>query len=283
MNPLLQSYYDFRLHSQVMKLKLNKEFMEKRLTPKYRKHDNLVIIVNGPSLNKMMDKAASHTQCDYMFMNGGCHLDLFEQVKPQFHVMVDPAFFTRKEDQDEIHYCTSKKTMETFNYKVAWPICLIRIPKGNPIISLNENFINSAYLSPIVLLPDDVKKYKVLYDSNFIVPTCQNAGHVAIFSGIMMGYKNIYIYGLDFDFIKNYYVDADNHIHVYTDHSFGERFDEDITLEGVNMMEQMDHEYTAYRAFYFDKAYAELCGTKIINCNTNSMIDCFEKAKMEVH
>ena len=108
------------------------------------------------------------------------------------------------------------------------------------------------------------------------MPECMNVVNFAIMSGIIMGYKNIYLYGIDHTFSAQLFVNDENIVcsreqHVYNSNPV-------IFELPQSTMSSILHNMS--RAFYIHKKlekYSNHVGVKLINCTRGSFVDAYER------
>ena len=261
-----------------IKLLTSTNFNSLKLTTIKERKDNLVIIGNGPSVLNCMKYIKEKENCDYMVVNlFPVKNENFLSIKPKYWCSIDNCFFDMKGNR-------GNDVIELKNFlekNVNWPFILIT-PWG-----LNQNIDNkfvverkintNAYkgdISPIIA------NYML---NNRMCIGLMNVAVAALYAGIIMGYKRIYIYGIDMTFFKDFFVDENNHIVVYEKHFYGTKKIDYTTLydevkeKGILRVFETNSE--AFRQFKRMRQFADLVGVKIINCTPGSYVDAFVRGK----
>lgn len=122
----------------------------------------------------------------------------------------------------------------------------------------------------------DVNKYsKKFLEKNLMAPSFINVGIMALYVGIQLGYKEIFLHGADFSFFKTLSVNERLEVEMEDAHFYGT---EQVSKE-CNMREHMKCVEEAISHFYIMQEYAKAEHVKIINMSDESMLDCFERYK----
>jgi hypothetical protein len=102
---------------------LNVRYLFRKTHYPKRKYDSIQVLGNGPSLKDDIPKIlAKRENAAVMVVNTFASTDLFEQLKPEYYVLVDPAFFSPSKRE------RIKKVQETTSYalieKTKWEMNL---------------------------------------------------------------------------------------------------------------------------------------------------------------
>ncbi len=263
-------------------LSTDSEFRKYKVTSRNVKGRDLVILGNGPSLQKCMDEIKSYRNCDYLTVNlFPIKSEDFFEIKPKYHCMTDLCFFdengTRGSDVVEL-----KKTLKE---KIDWSMELITPYGISHDISIENRNIERRFLN------SNAHKFKItpfiskVMTQNILMPQSINVVISSIYAGIIMGYKRIYVYGIDMSFFKDFYVDDENHIVVYERHFYGEK-KVDYTIQQQQMREKgilfvFETNALAFKGFKDIAKMAEFCDVDVINGTPGSYVDAFKKIKRE--
>lgn len=131
----------------------------------------------------------------------------------------------------------------------------------------------------------------VNYAKRGLVCPSVDTGSASLWIAIQLGYKVIYIHGLDYPMLNSVKVDKNNKIaRSEYDHSkllrrWDEKLEESLlvsdrylnTVGKDNMEAMLLREHRRWLAVYNIKYYADCVGAKIYNMSVNSGVDCFEK------
>ena len=240
---------------------------------KGKKRKVLHIIANGPSTQKSIYKV-DEIGGDVMMVNYASESPFFEKYKPKYLCLADPNFFTKKVSVYNREY---KKRLWNVLNEVNWKMNIIipnyaeKIQKINNrnigILVCNVNNIEMEYCE---------LKYK-LYLKNKISPIFQNVAIEALYSALQLGYKEIYIHGLDFDMVRTIRVDENNVYTTATNHYYEKK--ETIVNEKNKVYLEFENILISLKQFYDLRKYADRLNCNIVNMSQYSLIDAFDKYK----
>ncbi len=234
----------------------------------------LRILGNGDSLKSVVD---SMTQdCDYMVMNAHILHPSYLELKPQYYVLADPAFFHPRKSYDgtAIVQCILKETN--------WPMILF-VPweHAHDVKLQSSEWVTIQYVNQSAYHgPEQYREY--VYEHNLAMPEVNNVLASAIYLAIYMGYKNVELYGVEHSWTRDLYVSENNHTCIRDSHFFDrEDVEANVIIDGAGRPMKF-HEVLRLYADYFPaywelRALADKHGCKIINCTPNSFIDAFER------
>lgn len=209
------------------------------------------------------------------------------KLRPRYIALCDPIYWggTSSVTLDEgIRNETYDKTKEMLE-SITWKCYLLT--------TIHEKFIiNNPYVEIIRMNATEINTnsnwdYK-LYRRNYANPGIRNVGQLAIYSGITLGYKEIGILGMDFDFIKNIHCDKDCRLWDFAEHSYdkGESskvityLDNKGNINGSVLAKYFYEYYRTLSSFGKLNLYAKNENCEIINYSVDSLLDCFKKQKI---
>jgi hypothetical protein len=102
----------------------------------------------------------------------------------------------------------------------------------------------------------------------------QNVLIAALLLAIHSEYKHIYLMGAESDWMRNIWVDEQNHLRLNDTHFYGAN---DRVIP-VKMHELCMSLYYTFKAYTDIAAYSNHCGITVYNATPLSFIDAFEKA-----
>ena len=247
----------------------------------------MVIIGTGPSLNKTLELYEQQLhEADCMMVNFSARTPLFEQIRPAYYLMVDPGFL----DEDDID--VTNALIDDLRAKTSWPMTvimpdLLKVWDKSKELLLNGNINILYYNNKWSNIPQE--KLFEAWDKNIIDPPAQTVLNAAIWLSVYWGYKETYIVGADTSFIQDIYVgQKDNILYTMDRHYYDndEVFPQDVEPEkqgrpfGMTMERLLNAVYTMFKSYRELRGYAEWKGVKIYNASEYSMIDCFERKKL---
>lgn len=261
------------------------------LPKRERKGDKIVVIANGPSLNKTVElykQELQDTEC--VMVNFSASTPLFELIKPAVYVMEDPGYI----HPHEYDIKPIKTLVEDIVSKTQWPMTIVlpqsfRLWWANEVLQKNPNItIMFTYDGWHHYEEDEL--YKAL-DNNHIMAPGQTVTTKALWLGIYWGYPEVYLVGADTSFLADAHVDQCNNAlftydsHFYTNNmvyrEIGEydkqsrRYLKETFGELITDVKIMFDEYNLLNE------YAKWKGVKIYNASEFSWIDVYERKKLK--
>lgn len=253
--------------------------------------DKIIVIGNGPSLNKSIelykDEILKHDRICVNFFGSS---DFYEELKPNIYVFADPAFFWIPDNQKE----SMKRLFNNIISKTTWPLQII-IPsgaKGAPmeaILLTNKNIKIDYYNSDNQEI-GRMTKFEA-WDKNLISAPAQTVLNTCIYLGLFWNFPEIYLIGADTSFLESLLVDqetnelytADKHFYnndcIYADKTL---FDS-LSRRKINsdLAEEIRTIYVIFKLYKEMAEYAQYKGLKVYNACEYSWIDAFERKKLK--
>ena len=245
----------------------------------------IVLLANGPSLSKELPELivrGDHLTHDVLAVNYFACDAAFEVVRPKYYVLSDPTFFRRRSDWQRV-----EALYETLDRKVAWPMNLY-VQFYNP-----DRFDYRSRLSNphIRIVPFHSLLYRGFPSWGFRLfrhgigsgnygTVIQNGEFIAM----LLGYRELHLYGVDHTFFDGLCVDGENRVCVRS----GYFYDAVPKLKplSINSLDPPKpytmHEYLAEKAELFRghevlAGYADRLGVRIVNHTACSLIDAYER------
>ena len=253
-------------------------------------HDKqrMVVIGTGPSLNKTMELYGDRLgDYDCLMVNFSARTPLYEKIRPQYYMMADPGFLHNQNVRESVD-----KLVVDIRNKTTWPMTVVmsdrlKLWDGGARMSQNKN-ITVLYYSTKWTEAKNKELFRV-WDKNKGYPPAQTVLTTCVWFSIYQGYKETYLVGADTSFIQDIYVGQNDNVlytidrHYYQNQDVcpselekekgGRKFDTD--MEGI-----LSDVHTMFKEYKLLKRYAEWKGVSIYNASEYSMIDCFERKKL---
>lgn len=253
-----------------------------RNIPLIKRSGAVWILGNGPSLKiQLKENIDIFKRHELICVNHMADSKYFEILKPEYYVMIDPAFY-QDEKQLSLYLRNIRNvTLSNLVKKVQWDMYLY-LPKNAQnscriieYLSENKN-IKIKYISTCEFYGFQfIKKY--LLDHQMCNFCCINVLVVCLYVAIHMGYTNITLFGADHTWHKNLYITDDNRVAIYDSHFYGEK--KKIVLE-YDLGTILRNISAALKSYYEINKYAlEKC-VYIYNATPGSYIDAFQRVKI---
>ncbi len=242
--------------------------------------DNLVVLGNGPSLNTLYSNNKSFlSEKDIIVTNDFARSELFNTIKPSFYVIADPAFFN--DDAPDIIKQRSNAIFEKLN-KAVWPI-FVFVPfkyKKYTKEKIHNPKIEVFYFNHTPC-SGFTNVLNFLFDKKLGMPYLKNILIAALMLGIQLKYKNIYLWGVDHDWMKYMTLNKDGILCLESHHFYSNKKSEPTIWykEGKipwKVDEALFSMAKMFSGYYIVSKYAKKKQVTIINQTPNSMIDAFE-------
>lgn len=252
--------------------------------------EKLIIIGNGPSLNKTMERYRSiiqKTPC--LMVNYSATTPMYEDIKPRYYVMSDKDWLNEEDGPD---FTSIKRCVSAIVNKTQWPMILV-LPacfrNWWAIKEFNKNTNISVLIdeSNWVLLPED--KLFAAFDQNRICPPSYTVLTYSLYLSLYWGYKETYLVGADTTFTQMVYVgQKDNLLYSVDTHFYDNKDVYPVEYEPErngrryqgNMESYTEMCYNVFYEYHLLARYAQWKGVKVYNASEFSMIDCFERKKL---
>ena len=233
----------------------------------------LIVMGNGPSLRQTMAESAEALRLsDTVAVNFAANAAEFFELKPRHYVLADPHFFTSADPN-------VSRLWENLA-KADWPMTL-HIPAGRecPVDNIEVQRFNMTPGEGIDRLVHP------LYERGLAMPRPRNVLIPAIMEGIRDGYEDIYIVGADHTWPHTLYVDDANRVVTVQPHFYEDNKKElnrvAEVYSGLHIHDVLGSMVVAFRSYHHIRRYADARGVRVINCTPGSLIDAFERGKLE--
>lgn len=243
----------------------------------------LYILGNGPSL-KEISSQIDRDKVDLCAVNDSIITDLYLTLKPEMHVFLDPLYFMQEGRDSNVDLVD--KVLYTIENVIDWPLKII-VPFSASRAFLQRCQLNKQitiqYFNPQSWFFHSVKLNKFsyfLYNHNFIMPKPQNVMIASIYCAIRLGYKKIFLYGVEHSWLKYTYVTKGNLVCLTDRHFYGKNDRPWAYPDGkpMKLFELLERLASTFKAYFELRYYADYLGdVRIINKTDNSFIDAFEK------
>lgn len=258
--------------------------------PKFERQSNrMVVIGNGPSLNKSIELYADQIkEADSIMVNFSPKTDLFEQIKPSVYMLIDPGYYSLSDKWRE----SLLELYEAIVTKTKWPMYVVmpRLAIGSPAAErFKENLnIKMLFYNDRDVKPNNMSQFEA-WDKNLICPPGQTVLNAAVWLSIYLGYEETYLIGADSSFVADLHVDQETNVlysidsHFYSSKQVKlEDYDEKNHRRtfGTKLHEEYFTAGVALRDYWDMREYAEWKRVKVYNASEYSWVDAFERKKL---
>ena len=251
--------------------------------------NEIVILANGPSLNKMIEKHGSFLENkECICVNFFPTTNKYDELKPRFTILSAPELW--RETAPDNFRELSTNLFSAMRDKTTWQMIFF-IPcearkweKWKEIIKTNKN-ISICYYNNT---PVEGWKWlsHLLYDLKCGMPRPQNILIPSIHILLAIGYKKIYLWGADHSWLKEISVDDQNNALVNQKHFYDENASKPATMHKAGTGKRRLHEILykfmkSFESYFVLRNYAEYKNASVINNTPGSFIDAFTKERLE--
>jgi hypothetical protein len=248
-------------------------------------HPELVILANGPSLR---DDLAEHPDFfagkQLMCVNQFVLTDYYEQLKPQWYILLDIGFFVGKTIPRVAE--ARERVKEAFIRKTTWPLTLFC-----PVEGRNSHFhrdlaasgipVNFVFINRTVVDGNRPVRHW-LYRLQLGMPAPQNVLIGALMASISAGFREIVILGADHSWHQGLEVGPDGRLvsaenHFYDAKPWKVAVEHPETFERATIHDYFFNLYRTFRSYHLIREFAESQKVKIVNASRVTFIDAFER------
>lgn len=241
---------------------------------------DLTILGNGPSLKKDIDLALERDNQDFAALNYFALTDLFLGVKPRWYFFMDSTFFSDSKKNRRIDDVI--RMYEIFNTLVNWEMTIV-IPSHSLNAFKRFSKLSNPHINVLGINAIGAKGTSSflhwLYKRNWSLPTPQNVTILAIYAGINLGYKNIYLFGVDHSFIQGICVDEENRLCLKWEHFYDNHIEVKPVVDSSGGSPSIAEELLTVAITFHShedlRSYSDKVGCRIINCTRGSFIDSY--------
>jgi hypothetical protein len=240
------------------------------------------IVGNGPSLKKM-DLSKIHDELTFTVNNIMFNRGVYEQINTDYHVIIDPSYFLLDLEKEED--LAKIKLLESVNFEEKKPVFFTSIEGLNFYNKSGlDKVLNLFYLFQHKNLTSSFKK-EINLTKNIL--SSQNVIQAAILAACYMGFKEIYLIGVDMtsifltfesnedgekDIVKEY------HVYNYTNTEKRRIVENGYLHDNEFMLYDYAKTFTIFKGL---KQYAEQQNIKIMNATVGGGLDVFDRVKYE--
>lgn len=242
--------------------------------------DRLIVLGNGPSLNDTIATYGADVlqRNPTMAVNFAANAAVFVVLQPRYYILADPVFF-EGDDNENVRIL-----WQSLADNVTWPMTLFvpmerlsRVRLHNPLIEVRGfNFVGLEGASWLI--------HKA-FDCGLGMPRPRNVLIPAIMTGMLMGYREIYICGADHSWTRTLGVDGQNRLVTVQPHFYKDGEDEARRIEQVyrdiHMHDILLSFHIAFKSYFAIERYARSRDVDIYNATPGSFIDAFRRRSLE--
>ena len=255
---------------------------------KYVKQDKPISVFgNGPSLKNVIEKYLKDNslrgKTDIMVLNFFAEQPCFKLFMPKHYCLADPVFFRSQSEiservnqfwdilRNETDWCMNLYVPRHFE---KWAKQQIDGHKFIKIISVNFTEYKGF---------ESLRNF--FYKKNYCTPIIQTVINMAIYVAINIGYRTIYLHGVEHSFFDGICVNSDNQLCVVDKHFYDKTKPvKNVIFNDKGQPMKVSEYLSAITKMFLShdllSEYAKKMGVSIYNCTQGSMIDSYSRINM---
>jgi len=244
------------------------------------------ILANGPSLKKQLAFFQDNT-LTVGVVNYFADHPSYELIKPKIYFLQAPEFWL---DDLLPSYINNRKILfGNISKKTTWPINIFIPIKSKKYQKNYQPLINHPFIKLAYYNDTPVEGLKginhFLFRQQLGMPRPHNILIPSIMLSIQMGFKELFLLGVDHSWLPELSVDQHNNALLSQKHFYDDSTVNAETMKKMGKGQRRLHEilhkfYLTFQGYFTIKEYAEQEGVVIYNCTEGSFIDAFEKVEL---
>ena len=253
-----------------------------RFPSQFSNLDELLILANGPSLNKTIEDGNDFLKGKTLLaVNFFVNSPRFTELRPELYLIADPLFWLVPEKRQQLFGGLAEKT--------TWPMTLfiprraLKNKEWKPLLGGNSQIKIVAYnTTPI----EGFQGFcNWVFHKGWGVPRPHNVLIPSIAVGLRLQFKKIYLAGADHSWLPEIRVTDDNVVLMHQKHFYDQGTSKADTVKQENLQSAhiytiLYHMYVSFKSYHILEAYAQWLGKEIINITPGSYIDAFRRMKI---
>lgn len=251
-----------------------------------RKHSNLLLLSNGPSLKNFLTNMLTNEMIDendFLIVNDFVKSREYERIKPTMCVWSDPMFFEHTLFEER-----ATDTIRMMAERTQWNLTLF-IPHNRLKSNLLEPLRKNKNINFIGFHSFPYKGFEIFrhfFEAHGLASgQYGNVSVNAVYIGLMMGYQNIFLYGVDYTFFTGICVNTNNELCFLNEHFFDNKPAELKPIicqykgfEGVYKISYYIAEMASrFKGHDLMASLAKKMNVNIYNCVKTSLIDSYPR------
>jgi hypothetical protein len=251
--------------------------------------DTCIIMGNGPSMKEVVHQYSEQLLNKKIFaVNYFANSKLFELVKPNYYLIVGPEFW--REGVREKNITQRKILFDNFVKKTNWklkvflPIEAFSSKFLQQYLNINSNIDFVAFNTTPV---EGFTKFShFLIRRNLGMPRPHNVIIPTLIVALNLGFKNIYLVGVEHSWLPTLKVNSDNEVLHLNKHFYDpeDLKDHKMFLLGIRprRLHEVLHKFMlAFKGYFIIRDYATTKNAHIINTTEGSYIDAFQRSHID--
>lgn len=262
-----------------------KDYIRKESTKS--KNKDIIILANGPSLKntikEIVNNLEEYKNATFFAINDFATANEYKTIRPSLYALSDSKYFI-----DTIYKEKCENTLRLIDKNTEWPLCLY-VPYKYYKSFLAKKCIKNPLIKIIPF--HSVRFWGLNKIRMYVYKKGWGNGEFgtvvinAIYIAIVLGYKELYLYGIDHNFFDGLHVTNEN-VLCYMDTHFYD--DKKVNLkpmishhngivEPFTMQDFLVEKLDVFTGHFIMNEFAKYMGCKIYNSTLNSMVDTYTR------
>jgi hypothetical protein len=244
--------------------------------------DELVILANGPSLNKTIDEGGDFLKGKTLLaVNFFVNSPRFDQLRPELYLIADPLFWLVPEKCQQLFGGLAKKT--------TWPMTLFVPRRASKNKEWKILLASNKHIQVVIYNTTPIEGFQGfcnrVFSKGWGVPRPHNVLIPSIAMGLRLPFKKIYLTGADHSWLPEIRVTDDNVVLMHQKHFYDQGTSKADTVKQENQQSAriytiLYHMYVSFKSYHVLESYAQWKGREVINITPGSYIDAFKRLKI---
>ena len=253
-----------------------------RFPSQFSNLDELLILANGPSLNKTIEDGNDFLKGKTLLaVNFFVNSPRFTELRPELYLIADPLFWLVPEKRQQLFGGLAEKT--TWPMTLCIPRRALKNKEWKPLLGGNSQIKIGVYNTTHI---EGFKGFcNWVFHKGWGVPRPHNVLIPSIAVGLRLQFKKIYLAGADHSWLPEIRVTDDNVVLMHQKHFYDQGTSKADTVKQENLQSAhiytiLYHMYVSFKSYHILEAYAQWLGKEIINITPGSYIDAFRRMKI---
>lgn len=250
----------------------------------------VVIVGNGPSFKESLHKYREDLErFDLICVNNFAASDHYLELKPRYYIINATILFLPDEQQSKLYQGIKREMFGHLREKTSWDVEIMVPFMAKNSRDFQELLAANTHLKPIYFNLYAVEGFKGLkrffFNKGWGTPRPHNVIIPAIMNAIYLKYETIAIIGADHSWLAEISVSEDNVALVNQKHFYDENETKSEPMNDYVVRSRRLHEILhkfqlTFKGYWEINEYIEQKNVKIYNSSEVSLIDAFERKKL---
>ena len=254
------------------------------------KNESVIVLGNGPSLkDSILEYGDIISRHQTIAVNLMVNSPLFEQIRPDYYMLLAPQFFMKDEELNEMYIANNVQLYEGLKSKPQWKMVLYVPYQYRQTARLTDAMKANANLNVVHFNATPIEGFEGFCHFCFArglgMPRPHNVLIPSIMKMINAGFGTIFIIGADHSWFSEITVNEQNEALIHLKHFYDENQTKpakmvDYIHRPRRLHEMLHKLYLTFKGYWDIKSFADSRHVRIYNASAVSMIDAFERKKL---